>query len=98
MPAWRLYRSSRISGITWWSAIAFISDLVSTYDDGFDTEATSTFEATALYGLKGIKDRLCAHCQSCHQLKTLPHPAWRRDSYIGGCCGLCSHLDHQKTP
>ena len=36
------------------AAIAFISDLVSAYDDGFDTEATSTFETTALYGLKDI--------------------------------------------
>ncbi len=36
------------------AAIAFISDLVSAHDDGFDPEATSTFEATALYGLKDI--------------------------------------------
>ncbi len=36
------------------AAIAFISDLVSAHDDDFDPEATSTFEATALYGLKDI--------------------------------------------
>lgn len=36
------------------AAIAFISDLVSAHDDSFDAEATSTFEATALYGLKDI--------------------------------------------
>ncbi len=36
------------------AAVTFISDLVSATHDGFDPEATKTFETTALYGLKDI--------------------------------------------
>ncbi len=66
------------------AAIAFVSDLVSAYDDDFDPEATSNFEATALYGLKDIS------ATEGHVVCTLPVRPPVENIYHtlhGGCIG-----------